>query len=254
MSKKIKIFFLAFVLICSCFAFLSEAKERGKNKKNSIRIAKMTKNDFKILGKDLDHPGKFSLEEIKDALTSIYYKEKNPVSWKVKQTIFKTKTVTQISLLIQKALSRLNPKSKISFSLSEKEGKTTGNLFAKKNALIFKFNAINGLPYIDVFDLKVETEAELITNWKLIPGANQQIFSTKGILGLLKRQKTMIIVDMTNRDNKKHHSDVDNQKTVTGGKGGDIEDKLRYLKELKRKQLISEDAYEKKVGELLDKL
>lgn len=217
----------------------------------------MTKGDIKLLGKELDHPGNVSIEEVKKAMTSLYYKEKILLTWSKKKPVFGKKTSGRFAPLIQKAFQKVKPHSKVSFSIYNSNEKTTGDIFAKNDTLIFKFETINGIPYIDDFDLKAETEADIITNWKLIPGSDQQFFSHKGFLGIPKNQKTMIVAKLKKHEGKERdiYTPVKNKTPEQyDNKRRTMEKKLRYLKKLKQENLISEDAYEKKVEELLDQL
>lgn len=219
----------------------------------------MKKNDFKLLGKGLDHPLRLSLGEIKEVLSSLFYEEKIEFFWKKKKQIIGKKFVHYTASLIQKALTRVKPESKVGFSISDKTGKTTGFLFVKGSTMIFKFDTIQGAPYIDDFNLKSETEADILTNWRLVPESSQQIFSFKGLFGMQRKETTMIEVKISEDKQKKDIYTPDTP--VKGEKEFDQDDKrkifeskLRYLKELKQKNLISEESYEGKVQNLLDQL
>ena len=109
---------------------------------------------------------------------------------------------------------------------------------------------------MDDFDLRSETEAHIITNWKLVPGLNQQFYSFKGFLGIPKKQKTMIVANLKKFKGKERDifATEKNKKPRQPDKRRTLEGKLRYLKDLKKQNLITEDAYKKKVEELLDQM
>lgn len=248
--------FFLFVL-CSTSLPSANARKVYKGAKGSVRIIKMTKNDINILGKKLSHPSKVGIEEVKKAMRSLYYKEKILLTWGKKKPVFGKKISNRFAPLIQKALQKVKPHSKVGFSIYNSNEKTTGDIFAKNDTLIFKFELINGVSYIDDFDLKSETEAEIITNWQLIPGSDQQFFSHKSFLGIPRKQKTMIAAKLKTSAGEESSS-IDaltkNKKPDRHDKRRSIEKKLRYLKDLKQQKLITENAYEKKVEELLDRL
>ena len=256
MLRKI-INFICFVFFINFFLYSTtllsvEAKGASKNNiKNRIRIVKMTKEDIKHLGEELDHPGELDIAEIKNALTAIYYKKKIMIRWSRKKPVFGKKTSTFFAPLIQRALQKVKPNYKVSFLKYNSNGKTTGDVFAKNDTLIFKFEIINGSPYRgDDFDLKTEIEKDKVTNWKLIPGSNQQFYLEKGFFGLPVKSKTMIETKLKKskytREKNKNPEHPDKQRILEG--------KLRYLKDLKKQNLITEDAYKKKVEELLDQM
>ncbi len=258
---RIIINFLCFVFFIIFFLFSTtllsvEAKGASEDKKSRVRVVKMTKEDIKLLGKELDHPGEISVEEIKKVLKALYYKENLSLTWSRKKPVFGKKPSKLFASLIQRALHKVKPHSKVSFSIYSSNEKTTGDVFAKNDALIFKFEIINGVPYIDDFSLKAETEADIITNWKLIPGSNQQFYSHKGFLGLPKKQKTMIVAKLNKIKAKKMdiNAQEKNKNPEQPDKRRTLERKLRYLKDLKKQNLITEDAYNKKVEEILDQM
>ena len=250
------VIFLNFFLYSTSLQYV-EAKGASKDKKKSrVRVVKMTKGDVKLLGKELDHPGKFSIEEIEKALTAIYYTENALLTWSKKKPVFEKKTSSFFAPLIKKAIQKAKPIDKVSFSIYNSNKKTTGDVFAKNDTLIFKFVIINGTPYMDDFDLRSETEAHIITNWKLVPGLNQQFYSFKGFLGIPKKQKTMIVANLKKFKGKERDifAPEKNKKPRQPDKRRTLEGKLRYLKDLKKQNLITEDAYKKKVEELLDQM
>ena len=250
------VFFINFFLYSTTLLSV-EAREASRDKiKSRIRVVKMTKEDIKLLGKELDHPGELGIAEIKNALTAIYYKENVLLTWSRKKPVFGKKTSVIFAPLIQRALQKVKPNYKVSFSIYNSNEKTTGDVFAKNDTLIFKFEIINGTPYIDDFNLKTETEAEIITNWKLIPGSKQQFYSQKSFLGIPQKQKTMIAAKLKKFKDKERdiYTREKNKNPKHPDKRRILEGKLRYLKDLKKQNLITEDAYKKKVEELLDQM
>ena len=247
------VFFINFFLYST--ALLSvEAKEASKDKiKSRIRVVKMTKEDIKLLGEELDHPSEVGIAEIKNALTAMYYKKKVLLAWSRKKPVFGQKTSVIFAPLIQRALQKVKPNYKVSFSIYNSNEKTSGDIFVKNDALIFKFGIINGTPYIDDFNLKTETEADIITQWQLIPGSNQQFYLQKGFLGIPTKQKTMIEAKLKDKE-RDIYTQEKNKNPEQPDKRRILEGKLHYLKDLKKQNLITEDAYKKKVDELLDQM
>ena len=174
--------------------------------------------------------------------------------WSRKKPVFGKKTSTFFAPLIQRALQKVKPNYKVSFLKYNSNGKTTGDVFAKNDTLIFKFEIINGSPYRgDDFDLKTETEADIVTNWKLLPGSNQQFYLQKGFLGIPTKQKTMIEAKLKDKE-RDIYTQEKNKNPEQPDKRRILEGKLHYLKDLKKQNLITEDAYKKKVDELLDQM
>ncbi len=261
--------FIGFVIFANVFLLClnplqdAEAKNVSKNKNVRLRIVKMTKEDIKILGKELDHPANFNIKGVKKALISMHYMEKTLITWGKKRMVFGKKAASRFAPIIQKVFMKVKPHSKVSFSIYNSGKKTTGDIFSKNETIIFKFETINGTPYVDDFDLKAETEADIITNWKLIPGPNQQFYSHKGFLGIPMKQKNMIAANLKKfktieRDIetpvKNKNREQPKQDNKPHDKRRTLEKKLRYLKDLKQQNLITEEAYEQKVQELLDQL
>tara|TARA_B100000315_G_scaffold186281_1_gene175618 strand:- start:4887 stop:5672 length:786 start_codon:yes stop_codon:yes gene_type:complete len=261
MFRKI-IYFICFVFFINFFLYSTtllsvEAKGTSKDKKSRVRVVKMTKEDIKILGKELAQPGEFRIEEIKKALTALHYKENILLTWSKTKPVFGKKASAHFAPLIQRALQKVKPHYKVSFSIYSSNKKTSGDVFAKNDTLIFKLQIIDGIPYIDDFSLKTETEADVITNWKLIPGSKQQFYSHKGFLGIPKKEKTMVEAKLKRVKGKGKVIINTREKIITPeqpDKQRILERKLRYLKDLKKQNLITENAYKKKVEEILDQL
>ncbi len=268
-TKTFCFLFLIHLFLYGDALFYAEAKQASESKKNvRVRIVKMTKKDIKLLGKDLSHPVEFDVEGIKNALSLINYQEKSFAAWKKRKPIFGTKNRNRFASLIQRALLKIKSNGKLSFSVyksGKRNSKTAGYLVATDDTLIFKFDTINGTPYIDDFDISAESEADIITKWKLSPRSGQEIYSTKGLLGISSKHKTMIVVpiDDTQSDTmpqkRAYRTKVEKERTRrlpenNIDKRTMIENKLSFLKNLKQKNLITDEAYERKIQDLLDQL
>ena len=84
---------------------------------------------------------------------------------------------------------------------------------------------------------------------------NKEVTTPEGSQSI-KKQKTMIVANLKKFKGKERDifAPEKNKKPRQPDKRRTLEGKLRYLKDLKKQNLITEDAYKKKVEELLDQM
>jgi hypothetical protein len=210
----------------------------------------------------LNHPIKISEEEFQNHLYSLQYEElfllgKN-------KYVISLQDVSKISKDLTKAVNHLTPENILVFELDTPRGTTLGKIFATENKINFRFHSIKGADFSS--NSLARSTASV---WRLVPVKGQILKTTKRILGtstlgdwivaemtlpqktrrLLKGRKTK---SQTPRPSQPSPSPQPVPRAPSGDNNQDLEKKLKFLKDLRSKDLIDDEEYEKKRKELLD--
>jgi len=203
----------------------------------------------------LNHPIKISEEDFRNHLYSLQYEELSLLG-KKRYVISLTDLKDTIQILT-KAVNRLAPEKVLVFELETSRGMTTGEIFRTGNRLNFRFESIKGMEFSSA-----SFGGGGGTSWRMVPVSGQRYRVTKKLFGT-STQENWIVARMTlpqtsRRLLKMQRSKVSKAPAQSGpinpsaGNNQDLEKKLRFLKDLRDKDLIDDEEYEMKRKELLN--
>lgn len=248
MSHKKNTVFIFFTIL---LFFMHECLLAKTNDYYTLGLKKsgVQKTLTQIKLKAFKHPISFKEKDLYDILTSLYYSNyiRNISLWEQgKNALFKPREAKKIAHLIRKSFERSTPEQMVYFSIGKSKQKTAGNIFSANSKLYFHFQTIKGKKQ------EWEGRGEPYDLWKLVPQKGQSDLEQKGFLGLVDTYTEWIIIENTRRN-----QGGEEKNTFYDSPEKDyskIENKLRFLKDLLSKGLITEEDYRKKKTKLLDGL
>lgn len=212
---------------------------------------------------ELNHPIKISEEEFKNHLYSLQYEELYLLG--KKKYVISLNDVNEITKILTKAVNRMTPENVLIFELETSRGTTRGEIFAAENKINFRFDTIKGAKF-STNSIARNTGS----TWRLVPVKGQVNKVTKRLLGSTT-QGDWIVANMTlpqksRRIAKSQRAQKQNSQTSqpspspqpassaapSAGNDQELEKKLQFLKDLRDKDLIDDDEYQKKRKELLN--
>jgi len=206
---------------------------------------------------NMEHPVKISEEEFNNHLFSLQYEELSLLG--KKKYVFSHQDMSEISRLLLKAVHHLVPEKILILELETPRGATHGEIFAAGGKLNFRFQSIKGS----------EFSGNSFSGWggsvwRLVPVKGQQYHVTKRLLGT-STQENWIVADMNLPKKSRRLVNGKNSEEPEPSSGPspspasppaeknvELEKKLQFLKDLREKNLIDDEEYEKKRRELLD--
>jgi len=266
-----------FAAIVLAAVFLTAAcalpKER-KLVKNGLTLQYISKisEDTELKETPLDHPAQITEEQIKNHLLSLRYEQLSIFG--KKKPVYTKKDVEKISRLLAKAFRRAPPGDIISYEVETPNGKTEGEAFFSDNKINWRFKMIRGLSFVNSSSSNVR--GTLAGLWRLVPQRGQHLHVSDQLFGK-KKWENWIVADLNLRpargrgSNKKSRAVKKRgrpEKRITqpankpGGTSSkqpsfkdspELEEKLKFLKNLRQKELIDEKEFERKRKELLDR-
>jgi hypothetical protein len=252
-------FFTAFGLLYGC----STTKEKKLEREGLTLIYRpKSKAGSEIEKLSLNHPIKISEEEFQNHLYSLEYEELYLLG--KRKYVIGVKDVVEITQILTKAVNRMTPKNILVFELETTRGPTVGEIFATDNKINFRFISIKGVQFSTTTFTKSSG-----TVWRLTPVKGQENKVTHRILGS-STKGDWIVADMTlpqrsrrlakgqkfqNQKLQANHPSPALQPAPVAPKkitDRELEKKLKFLKDLRNKDLIDDEEYEIKRKELLD--
>ncbi len=249
------------VLSALFFAGCGTASKERKLEKQGLTLIYRSKmeTDAEIGKKRLTHPVRISEADFTNHLLSLRYEELSLLG--SKKYVFPLEGMPEVARLMTKALNRLTPDNVLVFEQDTPKGKTAGMIFSAGNRLHFKFDKIKGSEFASS-----SFSGWGGSTWRLAPVKGQGYYTLKKIIGS-NTYENWIVSEMklpqkARRRMKKPSrprpppASVDSAPrsvpNSVNGKNQDLEKKLQFLKDLKEKQLIDEEEFERKRKELLD--
>ena len=248
---------IAITLIPVFFQGCATTKEKKLQKEGLTLIYRHKSQAGPAVNKlRLNHPIKISEEEFRNHLYSLQFEELSLLG-KKRYAISMTDLENSASILT-KAVNRMPPENILVFELETSRGKTLGEIFQTGNRLNFRFESIKG----SEFSNASFGGAGRGTSWRMIPVTGQRYRVTKILFGT-STQENWIVAKMTlpktsRRLQKMQRPKVSKARASSGRKeppvekNRDLEKKLKFLKDLRDKDLIDDEEYEMKRKELLD--
>lgn len=217
----------------------------------------------------LQHPVNISESMVGNHLRALYYEEMTLMG--KEKPVFTAEDIDKITPWVSKALNRVNPNNVIYFEVQTPKGNTVVEVFSESKKLHWRFTAIRGVDF---------SKNQLIgwgNTWRLVPKEGQVFYQISQFLGK-KTLENWLVADLdlpesggkspgrqsATKSKKQPPSTVDNadasqksdgKKTdgkPSAGKNQELEEKLRFLKQLQDKGLIDEDEYKRKRKTLMD--
>lgn len=255
---------LIIALVPVNFQGCSTVKEKKLEKEGLTLIYRHKSQAGPAIDKlNLNHPIKISEEDFKNHLYSLQHEELSLLG-KKKYTISLTdlKDTTQI---LTKAVNRMAPENILIFELETARGSTIGEIFRTENQLNFRFQSIKGVEFSSA-----SFGGGGGSSWRMVPVDGQRYRVTKKLLGT-STQENWIVAKMTlpqisRRIRKMQGAKISKappssaptrptppaSSNPPAGNNQDLEKKLKFLKDLRDKDLIDDEEYQMKRKELLD--
>ncbi|MFQ5674122.1 MAG: SHOCT domain-containing protein [Nitrospinales bacterium] len=260
---------VAVFLVAAC----AVPKER-KLVKNGLTLQYISKisEDSELKDTPIEHPAQITEEQIKNHLLSLRYEQLSIFG--KKRPVYTKKDVEKISRLLAKAFRRAPPGDIISYKVETSNGKTEGETFFSDNKINWRFKTIRGLGFVNSSSSNIR--GTLAGLWRLVPQSGQRLHVSDQLFGK-KKWENWIEANLNLRPArgmgsnkkgrtvkkrgrpekriaqppKKHRGNPSKQPSFNGSP--ELEEKLEFLKNLRRKELIDDKEFERKRKELLDR-
>jgi len=252
-------FFLALGLFLGC----STTKEKKLEREGLTLIYRPKYQAGATIEKmHLNHPIKISEEEFKNHLYSLQYEELFLLG--KKKYVISLKDVDEITHILTKAVNHLTPNNILVFELETPRGITRGEIFSTGNNINFRFDSIKGTQFSGTsFSRSVGTV------WRLVPVKGQKNKVVKRILGSAVKGNWIVASMTLPQKSRRLLKGKKNQRqkpqapqtspspqpapsNPSVNNDHELEKKLKFLKDLRSKDLIDDEEYERKRKELLD--
>ncbi|MGV7219914.1 MAG: SHOCT domain-containing protein [Nitrospinales bacterium] len=252
--KKENLLFILSVLIL-CLVTTSCATNEKTYSKGSLALSfrNKTASVAELKALDLVHPIIVTPSLMEAHLLRLAYTH-NALLSKGKR-IFTREEALTLSKVLAKALKKASPNKIVYFELDSKNGDITVELFASENKLHWLFTTIHGIRYAK------NMLRGWGSTWRMIPQKGQSHFTSEKILGT-KTWDNWIVSNLTLPETKKRKSKKKKRSKKRTTKTNqappvdinpELEEKLKFIKQLKDKGLIDEEEYKRKRKDLLDK-
>ncbi len=258
LSRTVLIFiFLLPLLFAGC-----PAPERRLEKEGFTLVYRpQSEFESEIKGLRLDHPIEISKEQVTNHLLSLHYKELSLTG--KRRYVFSPDDVLEITPLVTKALSWMKADAILYYEVDTLRGITTGNIFRAKGKIHWRFMTIKGADFESS-----SSSGQRGSTWRLVPRGGQSFKQSKKIFGS-KSHENWIVSDLdlptkskrnlrsrSSRKSSRATSPKNVNSSPTNSSSADqdeLEKRLQFLKDLRDKELIDDNEYERKRKELLDK-
>ena len=251
--KKEKLFLILCALILSLVAGCVTNEKTYKKGNLTLSYRNKTTSVSELDRLDLAHPKIISQSKLATHLIRLAYTHNAILSKGTR--VFTAEEVSKLSKVLPKALKKATPNKIIYFELDSDDGTTAVELFASGNQLNWKFDTIHGIRY------SKNMLRGWGSTWRLIPQKGQALYSSQKILGS-KTWDNWVISMLNLPENKKRklRKKKKSKKRSTKMKQApsvnidpELEEKLRFIKQLKEKGLIDDEEYKRKRKDLMDK-
>jgi len=255
--------------LCIALAAGCQKMHRSEGKVLNAEEFTLTYTDKARAGEEvaamkLDHPFAIEQTQLARHMWNLKY-QPHSLMGEINR-VFTKKDVLKTKRLLAKALSKAHPQNIIGFKIDSETGTTVGTVFANKGKLYWKFEEIQGTRH----NLTRNYAARYGTAWHLVPQKGQRMFVTGKMLGQ-KTWENWIIAevnpapDQSTTKNSSGSTQTKKKTLATKQDPGtttqppkstlnpELEEKLRFLKNLRDQNLIGDEEYNLKRKELLDK-
>jgi hypothetical protein len=259
-------FFLITVLVSGLILGCASTKEKKLQTKGFTLSYKDKSSAGSSVNKtQLNHPLKISETEIRNYLRSLVFEELSLFG--KKKPVFLSQDIDRIGRLLTKAFHRVRSNKIIYYELETPRGTTSGEIFASKKYIHWRFDSIKGMGFTGRSKTSLGN-----TNWRMVPQSGQKYQAVQKLLGT-QAQENWIFAELQPTSKRQKNA---RQKNFQSGPSKSrkeiplrepannrhspqksppnpaLEEKLEFLKDLHEKELIDEKEYDQKKKELLD--
>ena len=258
-------FILIAVLVSGLLSGCASTKEKKLQTKGFTLSYKDKSSGGSSVNKmQLNHPLKISETAIRNYLRSLVFEELSLFG--KKKPVFLSHDIDRIGRLLTKAIHRVPNHKIIHYELETPRGKTSGDIFASKKYIHWRFDSIKGMGFTG----RAKTGWGNV-NWRMVPQSGQKYQAVQKLLGTQaqenwifaelqpssKRQKNARQKNLQSGPSKSRtvvpsREPANNRHSPSKGPNLVLEKKLEFLKDLHEKNLIDEKEYNQKRKELLD--
>ena len=253
--------FLLFIFVSALVASGCASTKEKQLKTKGFTLSYKDKAGSSISKIQLEHPLKLSEAEVRRHLKSLVFEELSLFG--KKKPVFLPQNIDRIGRLLTKALQHAPNHKIIHYELETPRGATSGDVFASKKFIHWRFDSIKGME----FSGRSYTSLGNV-NWRMVPPSGQRHHALKKILGN-QAQENWIFAGLHSSSkmgkkarqknagpsrNKASLRPPGNTRETSPTKNSNpiLEEKLELLKDLHEKELIDENEYDQKRKELLD--
>jgi hypothetical protein len=229
-----------------------------KLKTKDFTLSYRSKIEASVKEVQLNHPIKLSEEDVRDHLKSLVFEELSLFG--KKKTVFLPRDIDRIGRLLTKAIQRVPNHKVIHYELETPRGATSGDVFASKSHIHWRFDSIKGRG----FSGRSYAGGGNI-NWRMVPQSGQKYKSVKKLLGNQAKENWIFVKLQPSSKRSKNPNSSRRQaeapmrapettKNTPPSTSIDpvLEEKLEFLRDLREKNLIDENEYDEKRKDLLD--
>ncbi|MBT3922407.1 MAG: hypothetical protein HOF21_07500 [Nitrospina sp.] len=255
------IHFILFILVLVVSGCASTKEKKLETKGFTLSYKDKVSADSSISKVELGHPLKLSETEVRRHLKSLVFEELSLFG--KKKPVFLPHDLDRIGRLLTKALQHAPNNKIIHYELETPRGATSGDVFASKKFIHWRFDSIKGME----FSGRSYTSLGNV-NWRMVPQSGQKYHAVKKLLGN-QAQENWIFAKLHPSSkmkrkarqkspapsrNKASSRSLENAEKTSPAKNINplLEEKLELLKDLHEKNLIDESEYNQKRKELLD--
>lgn len=260
--KKCRVFLVLLLFLVGC----ASVKER-KFEKDGLTLMYQSTALIDLDGNEvkLKHPVSISETMVRKQLASIYFEDMTLLG--KEKPVFTVDDIGKIAPWLTKALNRVTINNIVYFEIQGAKGYTAVEVFASAHNIHWRFITIRGLDY------KKANLASWANSWRLVPKKGQAYYRVDKILGK-KTWDNWLVADLgipeavvkpeQSTDSKipgKPNAGLVEEPTSKDSKpiekkapakNLELEDKLRFLKQLQEKGLIDDEEYKRKRKILMD--
>ncbi len=267
---------LAMILLTglwSCASTHKSARKTLKTEGFTLTYLDQAQAGSAVRAFKLQHPLKLTERQMLFHLVALRYENYSLLG--KPGPVFTTDDIKKIKRLLTKALNHVHSRNIIGFNVKSEDGATSGQLFASKGHLHWRFDEIRGVKY----SLTRNKMARYGTAWRMVPSKGQKLHLTDKLLGAHTKANWIVAkIDLPPPSNLKTRRSqpepaapkkaepaaspnipappapsAPGAASPSPGKStADLEEKLKFLKHLYENQLIDDKEYEKKRQDLLD--
>jgi hypothetical protein len=248
-------------LISGC---ASTKEKKLQTKGFTLSYKNKSSADSTVSKMQLNHPLKVSEAEVRNYLKSLVFEELSLFG--KQKPVFLSHDIDRIGRLLMKALQRVPSRKIIHYELETPRGATSGDIFASKKHIHWRFDSIKGMGFTG----RAKTGWGHV-NWRMVPQSGQKYQAVQKLLGdqaqenwifaelqpsskkqKNARQKNLRSDPSKNQATVSSSEPADNMDSPSKNSNPDLEEKLEFLRDLHEKELIDEKEYDQKKKELLD--
>lgn len=260
----------ALLLLILIFIGCSTTAKEKKLEKNGLTLTYHPKTTvgFDADTLKLQHPVNISEAMVRNHLVSLYFEDMSLLG--KEKPVFAAEDIEKISPWLAKALNRVNPNNIVHFEIQTTKGITVAEVFGDSNKLHWRFTMVRGV------DFKKNMLAGWGNTWHLVPKAGQSYYRVDKLLGKKTWENWLLAdvdlpADRSKSPQKKspapqkpgkqspdlaeepvNEDKKPREDKKSPEKNPELEEKLRFLKQLQDKGLIDGDEYKRKRKALVD--